>query len=266
MKVKYKNTKDDFVKALSDHEPHFKGMNRLAVYYDISYDILREYLPPPLEPGDTPEVELMFFDTPPQGVVREPAEVIGMLPRGHREFAIFLSAKYKEYRGYYCPYMYVAWDDHMASGREIHGFPKKIANLRLDRFKDEVWASAERGGIELVSVKAKLTQRLPAGEMPKPIPHFALKFLPEIGGKVGFVGKPQIVMTQGKAKLNGELWNGTAEITFKESDYDPVYELKPAGKIKRVVFATDLDYSFKGQVIAECKPEDIYPFVCFRYR
>jgi hypothetical protein len=54
----------------------------------------------------------------------------------------------------YNPLIYVTTDEAMAAGREIGGWPKKIADIRIDRVGNEYPVSLARGGERLISATA----------------------------------------------------------------------------------------------------------------
>ena len=283
--VVYKNTREEFIEAFEHHRVPNYGMNILDIFYKTDMDIIREYLPPPLKPDDEPLVWIWFFEVPPQGLLR--GRIMGPKPMSEPsvetgekklEFAAFLACKYNDIKGWYCPYMYVTRDVDMAAGREIHGFPKKIVNMHMDRYKDEIWCEVERAGIKFVSVRAKLKKRISESELPLYLkrPHISLKFQP-LTGALGFIGKPQLLLLAGSKgdpevkedfKINGQIFEaGVTELTYRESYWDPVYELKPVDRIIKAIYMTDVDAVFTGaKVLAECDPNDVMPFVCFRYR
>lgn len=62
--------------------------------------------------------------------------------------------------GLYCPFIYVDTDDAMAAGREVWGFPKKIASIALAFDGDAVTARLERRGEELLVLEGSTPDEL----------------------------------------------------------------------------------------------------------
>lgn len=59
----------------------------------------------------------------------------------------------------YVPFIYVDSDAAMASGREVGGYPKKIANIGMEQFGDEWRRRMERilgaGGKRILSISSR---------------------------------------------------------------------------------------------------------------
>lgn len=63
----------------------------------------------------------------------------------YHEVVFLVSAEYEGVHGFFCPFIYVTTDATLASGREIWGFPKKIAQISVEKTDDSVAASITRG-------------------------------------------------------------------------------------------------------------------------
>ncbi|MFA5889904.1 MAG: acetoacetate decarboxylase family protein [Actinomycetota bacterium] len=74
----------------------------------------------------------------------------------YHEVVFLVSAEYEGVHGFFCPFIYVTTDATLASGREIWGFPKKIAKISVDKKGDSVSASITRAGAS-IELRASVT-------------------------------------------------------------------------------------------------------------
>jgi acetoacetate decarboxylase len=72
----------------------------------------------------------------------------------YKESAIFLGAEYEGDLGFHCLSMPVTDDMAMAGGRELGGYPKKIANIELKKDNDSRSGWTERHGIRFMELQA----------------------------------------------------------------------------------------------------------------
>jgi len=71
---------------------------------------------------------------------------------------------------FYVPYIYVTNDSAMAAGREAAGFPKKIAEISIDRFGDRVDTYVQRGEREIDRMRISGTGRIGEKLFSTPVP------------------------------------------------------------------------------------------------
>ena len=83
----------------------------------------------------------------------------------YKELIIAVPCMYKGKMWLFVPFIYVTTDSAISSGREIGGWPKKIANIDMIRFGDEVLLSFERNGMELGG-RCKVDQKLFSTPLP----------------------------------------------------------------------------------------------------
>ncbi|HEY3684145.1 MAG TPA: acetoacetate decarboxylase family protein [Streptosporangiaceae bacterium] len=113
----------------------YRDYRRLGVLAAASPDALRAVLPAALEPvGEV--FEVFFMDV---------LDVSGLRP--YREAGVVVPCAYRGEAGAHVAYEYVTTDDALTVGREIWGYPKKLADVRLDYGDpDRVRASCDRLG------------------------------------------------------------------------------------------------------------------------
>jgi acetoacetate decarboxylase len=176
------------------------------------------------------------------------------------------------YKGQLYLYVYQIWvttDDAMASGRELGGYPKKLANIGLTYFGN-VWTGYldRPAGNRIASFSFNTTGKmvslpLPADRKPTfPFPYNLTLPLPEPTGKPQplpfqtmasrFILNPQWETEKrpkwALAQLNhstwtlekGELWAGDATLALRPSDQDPVHKLPVNMVLDAMLFQGDM--------------------------
>lgn len=151
----------------------------------------------------------------------------------------------------YVPFIYVNNDSACAAGREIGGWPKKMANIRMDRVANEYRCSIERRGKQFASGSMKVGGKLfstplpadksvtlgfpynmtfplpPATGKEQPdvaLPSASLKLFPGVNGGAGSPAFAQLIA--GPWRMKGTFSGGSdASIGFGKSEEDPCYKL-----------------------------------------
>jgi len=192
-------------------------MRRISAICEVEGD-LEALIPDPLEyVGNRIEV---FF--------AEYSEVKGMDPYNEHarylEAGVFMQAKYKNFVGGFCPYMYVNQDFSMGA-REIQGFPKKMADIEFRErvIDDTVSGTCRRNDIDIISMSCQLTGE--EVEMPNLFPRLLVKVIPRADGR-GAEIKQVISMVSGsrdRVSKGGKVLS----LEFGKSKADSLYKLKP---------------------------------------
>lgn len=126
---------------------------------------------------------------------------------------IMLPIVYRGRNGGYVLYEYENDDAAMAAGRELWGYPKKYADIRLETAGDRVSGSVERKGTRIFEIEALLADPVEPPSI-KLNPHFNIKITPAPYGGVEAKKiierdtSPDFVTTSlrtgtGKARLTG---------------------------------------------------------------
>ena len=121
----------------------------LTLVWETTPEAIERLLPPPLKPAEKPLVLAFVADYPSTNF---------SLP--YKESALLVRASFEGKEGFYCLAMPVTNDMAMAGGREIWGYPKKLANIALQREGDTVEGWTERHGIQFMKVKANLNIKM----------------------------------------------------------------------------------------------------------
>jgi len=243
----------------------FYDAEMLVVYWETKEDIIKRLLPPPLKPASMP-VAYAF-------VANYPKTNFGVT---YKEAALFLSAEFKGEEGGYCLAMPVTNDMALVAGREVFGYPKKMANINIIRDKRSAEGWAERLGTRFFEVKAKLNGRL---NSPDALSLFTEKIGAGIGSAItivvynykhfpapemnGFDYPPRLIREEVVFKPQ-ELKLGNAELILKSSESDPWGEIE-VGRILGAVFLKGNNSMLKGSVVAEAESNQFIPYAFLKW-
>ena len=193
-------------------KPEFLQGRTIGVTYLTRPEIIREVLPPPLEPAGEPLVSV--------GVgTFGSSNCVGAFAGGW----VDVRAKYNGIEANYCLAMPMSTDVAIIFGRELFGEPKKQGRVRLESDGDVVRGSVERHGIPFLSVEARLTDDEPING-PALSDRFHFKFMHSADGR-GLEFDPVIVHAHFETKLR-VLKRGEGKVIFKASHHDPLTELE----------------------------------------
>ena len=171
------------------------------------------------------------------------------------------------------PLIYVDNDAAMAGGREIGGWPKKLATITFDRIGDEYRCYLERHGQRLASSSIKIGGKLfstplPANEpmslpypynmtlpLPPPtgkeqktvaLPTASLKVMPQVGSD-----EPLVARVIGSPWLmSGNFYKASeGSISYRKSEADPFYKLPVLNVLGATSFEGDMSLAFKDMKV-----------------
>ena len=222
----------------------FDGARMMGVMFGADADVTARLLPPPLEQAEQPGGLIFIAEYPDTN-----------LGPGYWEAALFLRCSYQGEAGSYCLSMPITSEPRMHNGRDVFGFPKKLASIHLEREGEEVHGWVERYGVRFVEVAVRLTDRLP--DLPPMGPTFLFKAMPRIDLTPGFDG-PVLLASQRTDLAVRSLEIGSAELTLRPAEHDPWSEL---GDVQvMVAFYLESDNTMQpGKVLAEVDPDGYLP-------
>ncbi len=150
---------------------HFVNREFLVISYRTDLDALRALVPEPLEVAD-PIVKFEFIRMPDSTGFGDYTEAGQVIP-----------VRYKGAEGAYVHAMYLNDESPIAGGREIWGFPKKLADPALRVEKDTLLGTLDVGSVRVATGsmgykhqtldKAKVKAALEA-------PNYLLKIIPDV--------------------------------------------------------------------------------------
>jgi acetoacetate decarboxylase len=240
-----------FVKTREELDRYFKlgvrrfpGARMLGVLFEAKPEVTASLLPPPLEQADQPGGLIFIADYP-----------VTNLGPGYREGALFIRCKYRGESGSYCLSMPITSEPRMHNGRDVFGFPKKMANIHLEKAANRAHGWVERGGIRFVEIEVTLTGTIP--ELPPMGPTFLFKAMPRIDLTPGFDG-PVLLAAQRTEIVARSVEIGTADLTLRPSAQDPWAEIEGL-KVTAAFYLESDNTMLPGKILAEVNPEHYLP-------
>ena len=187
----------------------YKGASMMVFQYVTDGPSAARLLPEQAELADPPTAGLVFA-TYPESTLGPYSEVV-----------LFLDAVYQEKKVKYGAYLYVTTDVAMAAGREMGGFPKKIAAIDISGGPD-FRATLERpAGLLLASGSMKVAER-PDGPYSPTFDYLTLRVIPS-PTKDAPPSLAELLETQWVV-TNGEVWKGDGSCTLTgDSEEDPLH-------------------------------------------
>ncbi len=251
------------IMALAGKKAEFYGAEMLAVFWETKPEIVERLLPSPLKPVEKPLALAFVADYP---------ETNFGLP--YKEAALFLSAQFEGVEGQYCLAMPVTDDLAMAGGREVFGYPKKMADIVFDKRGNTIEGWAERHGVRYFKVNAELTGEPndagllelvdDAAAQGKEQERYSYNFkhFPNPEGP-GFDYNPRLIREAVVFK-SSEVRIGRAEVSMEPSDHDPWAEVEVV-KMLGAVYTKGDNTMLPGKVVAEADPVQFAPYSFLRW-
>jgi len=242
----------------------FYDAKMLMVFWETRPEIVARLLPSPLKPAQKP-IAMAF-------VAHYPETNFDVT---YHESALFVRAAYKGEEGSYCLAMPVTSDMAMAGGREVFGFPKKMADISFTIQGDTLHGWTERRGVRFMEIKARLTgnfndadaqellmsQGIEDDGTMKGISYNFKQFPAPEGGAFDY--NPRLVRQETIFRPK-EVKFGEAEIVLKPSDYDPWSEVEVV-KMLGAVYTVGDNSMLGGRVVADVEPMQFAPYAFLKW-
>lgn len=216
---------------------YYKNVQAIGVSFETDPEAAAAALPAPLSLREPATAALSFFDYP--------WSTFGP----YKEAILSLSVEHNGKPMVYIQQIVVDTEPPMLAGREIWGYPKKLAAIEYGLERDMIFGTMERPkGIRLAS--AVIRPERPAPSETKPITCAAsLRILPSAEGDVRKALCAEVVETNVEVTLRAA-WEGTGSVAFAEHSVLDPWDRFP---VKRVLKATHMVYDMvlpAGRVIA----------------
>ncbi|MFW9908193.1 MAG: acetoacetate decarboxylase family protein [Candidatus Thorarchaeota archaeon] len=233
---------------------NFYDVETLSVVWETKQEIAERLLPPPLEPFDKPIARAYVCEFPKTN--------FGI---SYYETALMLVCKYKGEVGVYILAMHVNNDMAMALGREMFGYPKKMAEIEFKRGKLGASGWGKRQGVKVVEIASKIMKTISAEEAVEmqlgpsegEDTVFAFKHFPAHDGD-GFDYPPRLISSP-VAYTRRMVRVGPADIKFQPSKYDPWHEIEVV-KMVGAIFTVANTSMLRGKVLAEAEADTFKPY------
>ncbi|MHA1930682.1 MAG: acetoacetate decarboxylase family protein [Candidatus Thorarchaeota archaeon] len=219
---------------------HYKDAKLFLALFYTPEEVVSQILPKPLRPSQMPLVGLMFGEMPcvEAGTFME----AGLLAQcmyddpetGEENVGVFFS------------HNFVDTDVAMAAGREIWGYPRKIADIKMDWKEDTLVATATRHGTTLLKATCTFTDE---GEWIDSGPNINAQLIPSI------TGEGHDIARLNAAQLTYDIKNGRSgdvEVEFASGKDDDLSMLKIESTMIGLYFDCDILVPY-GKTIAELK-------------
>ena len=235
-----------FVKTREELERYYglgvrqvKGAKMIGVIFEVDPEVTERLLPPPLEQADAPGGLIFIANYP-----------VTNLGPGYKEAALFLRCKYRGEAGSHCLSMPITSEPRMHNGRDVFGFPKKMAAIHLEKEGRSARGWVEREGVRFVEIEATLTDAIP--QLPPMGPTYLFKAMPRIDLTPGFDG-PVFLAAQRTDIVPHSVEIGTADLTLRPSEHDPWTDIGNP-KVTAAFYIESDNTMLPGKILAEVDP------------
>jgi acetoacetate decarboxylase len=214
---------------------HYTGAQIATIVYLSDPAAIAALVPPPLTLAGPPAVSLV--------IAQYASSSIGP----YAEAVQMLMCQFGTTQLLYVPHMFVTTDAAMAAGREIWGFPKKLAQIQLTNANGAISGSVQRpAGVAICSA----TMQQGAAMDPKTLPSYpaaTLRLIPNPA--VG--AAPNVEIVSVPASPLQSVWTGTdAACQYSGASTSDPWHLLPVRQVIAATYAqTDFDLGY-GTVLA----------------
>lgn len=215
---------------------YYKGARSIAIAFETDADAALEALPAPLSLSEPATAVLSFFEYP--------WTTFGP----YNEAILSLLVEHRSKPHTYIQHIVVDTEPPMLAGREIWGFPKKLATIEFKAERDMMFGTMERPrGLRIAS--AVMRAERPAGPAHGPTrTGVSFRLIPAAEADAPRPTVAEIIETVTENKVH-EAWEGTGSISFPETSVLDPWSRFP---VKRIVGASYMVYDMTlpcGRVI-----------------
>ena len=196
---------------------YYRGTRSISVAFETDLDAAVEVLPAALAVPEPATAVLSFFEYP--------WTTFGP----YNEVILSLRVEHRSRPMNYVMHIAVTTEPPMLAGREIWGFPKKLAQIEFKSERDMIYGTLERpAGVRLASAIVRPERPAPSGPSSAP-PAVSMRLIPSVEEN----GRPvcaEIIETFTDVKVH-ESWSGTGSIAFAEASRLDPWSRLPVRKI-----------------------------------
>lgn len=257
--MSFVKSQDELARFYARTAFEFYDAEMLWVVWETSPATVARLLPPPLKPVKRPLALALLSNYP--------RTDFGIT---YREVALALQAEFGGVEAPYIRAMHVTDDMALIGGREIWGYPKKMADIAMYREGKSAGGWGERHGVRYLSVQAQLTGALNTPDATDAIAevlgppntsgvsfHYNFKYFPSPDWQ-SFDYPPRLIRGENAFELQ-TIELGAAAVTLKPSALDPWSEVEIVRMLGAVYIKGNISMR-KGIVVAEADPEAFRPF------
>ncbi len=214
----------------------FTNREYLIITYETDMDVLREIVPAPLEVVD-PLVKFEFIRMPDSTGFGDYTESGQVIP-----------VRYKGKMGSYTHAMFLDDLPPIAGGREIWGFPKKLAQPKLEVVHETLLGTLEYGPCRIATATMGYKyESLDTKKVAESLntPNYLLKIIPHVDGSVRICELVEYYLEN--VVIKGA-WQGPAQLQLAHHALAPVANLPVRRIVNGVHLLTDLTLPY-GRVV-----------------
>ncbi|HYX37758.1 MAG TPA: acetoacetate decarboxylase family protein [Oligoflexus sp.] len=194
----------------------------------------------------------------------------------YHELIVGIPCLYKGEMYIYVPFIYVDRDSAMSSGREIGGWPKKLADIRMDRFGNDFRLSLTRGSAE-IHATARIGHKIFSTPLPAndavplaypqnmtlplppptgkpqdsvPLPTLTFKYVPGVGAENAAPAVAQLIGAPWKVTGNFHGTEGVA-VVLRSSEEDPFGKLPVLATVGGTYISGEMTLALKEMKVLE---------------
>jgi acetoacetate decarboxylase len=214
---------------------YYRGTRSIAVAFETDAEAALNALPAQLTISDPATAVLSFYDYP--------WTTFGP----YYESILSLLVEHKGRPMTYITHIAVTTEPPMLAGREIWGFPKKLAQIEFKQERDMIYGTLERpAGVRLASAVVRPERPADNGHS-TPRPPVSLRLIPSAEEN----GRPscaELIETFTDVKIH-EAWTGTGSVAFAEGSLLDPWNLLPVRRVLQASYMlSDMTLGF-GKVI-----------------
>jgi acetoacetate decarboxylase len=210
----------------------YHGYRKLTVVARAAARDLAAILPEPFELSDD-RFEVFFMDAP---------KVDGLRP--YAEAGLVVQCRYRDRIGGHVAFEYVTTDDSLAAGREIWGYPKKIATVKLWDEAGKTYGTCSREGMLLAA--ATFAPGRPQFDSPVMHPRLQVKRIPP--AELGRGPAAQIIWNELTEVVTESLVWGDATLELGHALGDELSALQPIEILGAQIVVGDFLLGY-GQIV-----------------
>jgi acetoacetate decarboxylase len=209
----------------------------LSIVFKTEPEVLKELVPEPLEPS-------------PEGIMVMQISRFFVSGFGnYNEMILFTPATYKGKVGNYSVCLMLDNDIAFAAGREIWGFPKKIADVSLEEKDGVITGTVKRGNRVLVKTSMQIGPLGKPSDAAGSATYYNLKLVPSVEKEA----PPEVKQLTSTTLENVELKKiykdrGQSTLEFGESPADPFQNIPVVEVVEGLYVNSDFDLVW-GKVI-----------------